>query len=79
MPEWLIGADCKSAVRNGYVGSNPTPSTILVVLKLVDKAFKMLYNLQSQNLITNDFAHIAQLVEHVLGKNGVTSSNLVVG
>ncbi len=24
-------------------------------------------------------AHIAQLVEHVLGKNGVTSSNLVVG
>ncbi len=25
------------------------------------------------------FAHIAQQVEHVLGKNGVTSSNLVVG
>ena len=26
-----------------------------------------------------EFAHIAQSVEHVLGKNGVTSSNLVVG
>ena len=25
------------------------------------------------------FAHIAQLVEHVLGKNGVISSNLIVG
>ena len=25
------------------------------------------------------YAHIAQLVEHVLGKNEVTSSNLVVG
>ena len=25
------------------------------------------------------YAHIAQAVEHVLGKNGVTSSNLVVG
>jgi hypothetical protein len=24
-------------------------------------------------------AHVAQLVEHVLGKDGVTSSNLVVG
>jgi hypothetical protein len=28
VPEWLIGADCKSAARKGYVGSNPTPSTI---------------------------------------------------
>ena len=25
------------------------------------------------------YAHIAQLVEHVLGKNGVISSNLIVG
>ena len=25
-PEWLIGADCKSAALTGYVGSNPTPS-----------------------------------------------------
>ncbi len=26
-----------------------------------------------------NIAHIAQLVEHVLGKNGVISSNLIVG
>ncbi len=26
-----------------------------------------------------DDAHVAQQAEHVLGKNGVTSSNLVVG
>jgi hypothetical protein len=57
VPEWSIGADCKSAARSGYVGSNPTPS-------ILSK-----YN----------GAHIAQQVEHVLGKNGVTSSNLVVG
>ena len=29
--------------------------------------------------IIKQIAHIAQQVEHVLGKNGVTSSNLVVG
>ncbi len=28
---------------------------------------------------TNEFAHVAQLVEHVLGKDGVTGSNPVVG
>ena len=27
----------------------------------------------------DEVAHVAQLVEHVLGKDGVTSSNLVVG
>ena len=47
VPEWLIGADCKSAARKGYVGSNPTPS---------------IYKAKE--------AHIAQLVEHVLGKTG---------
>jgi hypothetical protein len=29
MPEWLKGTDCKS-VGSAYVGSNPTPSTILI-------------------------------------------------
>ncbi len=29
MPEWLKGTDCKS-VGYAYVGSNPTPSTILL-------------------------------------------------
>jgi hypothetical protein len=29
VPEWLKGADCKSAVDD-FVGSNPTPSTRLI-------------------------------------------------
>jgi hypothetical protein len=33
----------------------------------------------STKVNTQRRAHIAQQVEHVLGKNGVTSSNLVVG
>ena len=28
IPEWLKGADCKSAA-DGFVGSNPTPSTTI--------------------------------------------------
>ena len=56
MPEWLIGADCKSAARRAsWVRILPPPPYMV------------------------EYAHIAQLVEHVLGKNGVTSSNLVVG
>ena len=47
VPEWLIGADCKSAALTGCVGSNPTPS---------------IYKVQE--------AHIAQQIEHVLGKSG---------
>ena len=27
--EWLIPADCKSAARKGYAGSNPAPSTTI--------------------------------------------------
>ena len=30
VPEWLKGTDCKS-VGSAYVGSNPTPSTILLL------------------------------------------------
>ena len=28
VPERSIGADCKSAAHAGYVGSNPTSSTV---------------------------------------------------
>ena len=34
--EWLNPPDCKSGARKGYVGSNPTPST-LWTLKLIPK------------------------------------------
>ncbi len=42
---------------------------------------KLWYDLSRESLAieTNEFAHVAQLVEHVLGKDGVTGSNPVVG
>jgi hypothetical protein len=57
MAEWLMAADCKSAVLTCYGGSNPSLPTIF----------------------EKKGAHVAQLVEHVLGKDGVSSSNLLVG
>ena len=57
MAEWLMAADCKSAVLTCYGGSNPSLPTIF----------------------EEKGAHVAQLVEHVLGKDGVSSSNLLVG
>ena len=33
--EWLNPPDCKSGARKGYVGSNPTPSTIVVKYEVV--------------------------------------------
>ena len=30
--EWLNPPDCKSGARKGYVGSNPTPSTIYGII-----------------------------------------------
>ena len=36
--------------------------------------------MRRNNMIPNlNFAHVAQLVEHILGKDEVTSSNLVMG
>ncbi len=67
MPEWLIGADCKSAaLRATQVRILPPPPQIK-------------FGLYGKKLYNRNSAHIAQSVEHVLGKNGVTSSNLVVG
>ena len=44
MPEWLMGADCKSA-SIAYVGSNPTrPNFSLLV-------FKYIADITSSNLI----------------------------
>ncbi len=38
MPEWLMGADCKSA-GYAYVGSNPTRPKFKVYLKFVIQIF----------------------------------------
>jgi hypothetical protein len=32
MPEWLIGAVCKTAVLTGFAGSNPALSTFEITL-----------------------------------------------
>ena len=64
MAERLMAADCKSAALTCYGGSNPSLPTIFRGAK------------DSGQLTP---AHVAQLVEHVLGKDGVTSSILVVG
>lgn len=63
MPERPNGADCKSAAFRA------TQVRILPPPLRVTIALRWDY----------EPAHIAQLAEHVLGKNGVTSSNLVVG
>ena len=67
-----------------YVGSNPTPSTAprnsAGVAQLVERQPSKL-NVAGSNPVSrsSESAHLAQLVEHVLGKDEVTSSILVVG
>ena len=91
VPEWPKGADCKSA-GYAYVGSNPTPSTSRPQLVLKEKrkvrgsssvgrasAFQAERRRFESGLPLQTSAHLAQLVEHVLGKDEVTSSILVVG
>ena len=63
MAERLMAADCKSAALTCYGGSNPS----LPTTRFAGGGHKM------------PIAHVAQLVEHVLGKDGVSSSNLLVG
>ena len=73
MAERLMAADCKSAALTCYGGSNPSLPTI----------FREARN--GGQVLPADFfskftpAHVAQSVEHVLGKDGVSSSNLLVG
>ena len=63
VPEWLKGTGCKP-VGYAYPGSNPGAPTTRPVTKRV-KALQ--------------HAHIAQSVEHFLGKEEVTGSSPVVG
>ena len=82
LPEWPKGADCKSA---GYAfdGSNPSPSTagvIAGVAQLVERQPSKL-NVAGSNPVARSPvpAHLAQSVEHFLGKEEVTGSIPVVG
>ena len=63
MPEWLKGTGCKP-VGYAYDGSNPSAPTIAKSARM----YACLYH-----------AHIAQSVEHFLGKEEVTGSSPVVG
>ena len=93
VPEWLKGTDCKS-VGSAFGGSNPPPSTILYrfscrrqagIAQLVEHqpsklrvASSSLVS-RSSRIFDTDKAHIAQLVERILGKDEVNSSTLFVG
>ena len=61
--EWFKPPDCKSGARKGFAGSNPAPSTISAY----------------SNILTKLTAHIAQTVEHALGKGEVDGSSPSVG
>jgi hypothetical protein len=86
MAERLMAADCKSAALTCYGGSNPSLPTIFRGAKdggqLPAAFFSGVLSPrtppQGKRAITR-VAHVAQLVEHVLGKDGVSSSNLLVG
>ena len=92
VPEWLKGTDCKS-VGSAFGGSNPPPSTNSSSLygynlragiaQLVEHQPSKLRvassSLVSRSIFRISIAHVAQLVERILGKDEVTGSTPVVG
>ena len=94
VPERSKGTDCKS-VATGFEGSNPSPSTAAMVATINNglefAGVAQLVELQpskldvagsrpvSRSTPNRTPAHLAQLAEHVLGKDEVTRSIRVVG
>ena len=94
VPEWPKGTDCKSVVSD-FEGSNPSPSTAASVIfetmvgaNNESAGVAQLVELQPSKLDvagsrpvsrSTTPAHLAQLAEHVLGKDEVTRSIRVVG
>ena len=90
VPERSKGTDCKS-VATGFEGSNPSPSTAAIqmmngainfagVAQLVELQPSKLDVAGSRPVSRSiNTAHVAQLAEHVLGKDEVTRSIRVVG
>jgi hypothetical protein len=76
MAERLMAADCKSAALTCYGGSNPSLPTIR---DANGGNFAISGHASNPRGVTGFFAHVAQLVEHVLGKDGVSRSNRLVG
>ena len=90
VPEWLKGSDCKSD-GSAFEGSNPSPSTIRICIasgnsSMVEHQPSKL-RVASSSLVSRSIvsscvglvAHVAQLVERILGKDEVTGSIPVVG
>ena len=93
VPERSKGTDCKS-VATGFEGSNPSPSTpghaattkretrgdqnYAGVAQLVELQPSKL-DVAGSRPVSRSPAHLAQLAEHVLGKDEVTRSIRVVG
>jgi hypothetical protein len=87
MPEWLKGADCKSA-GSAYDGSNPSPSTTdwskagvaqlarALAFQAKGRGFESRFPLQFSK---RDKRPGGSGVEHVLGKDEVTGSIPVLG
>ena len=91
VPERSKGTDCKS-VATGFEGSNPSPSTAATkramergneefagVAQLVELQPSKLDVAGSRPVSRSHLAHVAQLAEHVLGKDEVTRSIRVAG
>ena len=93
VPKRSTGADCKS-VGSAFVGSNPTPSTSHVergaresggCSSMVERQPSKLNTwvrfpspAPKQGVYNRIMAHIAQSVEHFLGKEEVTGSSPVM-
>ncbi len=86
VPEWPKGTDCKS-VGSAFEGSNPSPSTIekcsricgyrILVLPWPSKPMRRVrFSLPAP--VGRGCAHLAQSVEHFLGKEEVGGSNPLV-
>ncbi len=93
VPEWPKGADCKSA-GSAFEGSNPSLSISYAAIAQLARAeafqasgrgfesrLPLIKTILRKVGVFISFvgAHVAQLAEHILGKDEVTSSILVVG
>ena len=88
VPEWPKGSDCKSD-GSAYVGSNPTPSTMKErsqrhgMLRgyssvVEPQPSKLMARVRSPLPAPAANAHIAQQVEHFLGKEEAIGSSPIV-
>ncbi len=84
VPKWLNGAGCKPAAETlRRFESFPAHFRDAGIAQLVER-WPSKPSVAGSSPVSRSFpiylgAHVAQLVEHVLGKDGVISSTLIVG